>query len=154
MQKVLITGSNGLLGQELISLFSKDTSFEVFGISKGKNRIEKTKNFNYFNIDITDKSKVIAILEQVQPDFIIHGAAMTNVDLCETNTVLCDAINITATSYFVNYCKENTCHLIHISTDFVFDGEKEGFYVENDTPNPINYYGLSKWNSKSTFKKN
>ncbi len=152
-QKILITGSNGLLGQELVSIFTKDANFDVFGISKGENRISDFKKFTYYNVDITDKSKVTKVLETVKPNFIIHGAAMTNVDVCEVEQKKCNAVNTEATSYFVDFCKKNTCHFIFISTDFIFDG-KQGFYSETDKENPVNYYGLSKLKAENYAQKN
>ncbi len=151
-QKVIITGSNGLLGQELISLFTKDVNFEVFGISKGKNRIIHSEKFTYYNVNITDKSEVTKVLKAIKPDFIIHGAAMTNVDLCEVEQKKCDVVNVKATSYFVDFCKKNNSHFIFISTDFIFDG-KQGFYSETDRANPVNYYGLSKLQSENYIQK-
>ncbi len=151
-QKVIITGSNGLLGQELISLFTKKKDFEVFGISKGKNRILSSKKFTYYNVDIIDKSEVTKILEIIKPNFIIHGAAMTNVDLCEIEQKKCNTVNVKATSYFVDFCKKNNCHFIFISTDFIFNGKK-GFYSETDKANPVNYYGLSKLQSENYVQK-
>lgn len=72
---------------------------------------------------------------------------MTNVDACEDDKENCDALNVNAVRYLKEYSEENNTHLIHISTDFIFDG-KQGYYKETDKPNPLNYYGLSKLKSE------
>lgn len=149
--RIVITGSNGLLGQKLINLFSKLNNFEVIAISRGDNKNDTAKNYTYYNIDITDSKKVINLLDDVKPNFIINCAAMTNVDQCEKEQEQCDAINVEALKTIVNSVKKYNGHLIHISTDFIFDG-KEGPYTEDDKPNPINYYGLSKLKGEELIK--
>ncbi len=151
-EKIIITGSNGLLGQNLISLFVNETDFEVFAFSKGKNRISKTTNFTYYNIDLTDSEVLTKHLKRIKPDFIINGAAMTNVDVCENKKELCDKLNVTAVETLIDYCKNEETHLIQVSTDFIFDGEK-GLYKEDDLPKPVNYYGESKLKSEELLKK-
>ena len=146
-KKVLITGSNGLLGQKLVNLFSKINDYEVIAFSIGKNRNNTAKNYTYHNIDITTAEDVTKNINQHQPHYIINCAALTNVDDCERHKEKCDLINVKAVETLVTCAKKNNIHLIHISTDFVFDGKK-GPYSEDDAPNPINYYGLSKLKSE------
>ena len=147
MQKILITGSNGLLGQKLVNLCSKLNHFEVHAISRGGNRNETSKNFSYNNIDLTNSVKVTELINDIKPHFIVNCAAMTNVDLCQNENEKCHQINVEAVHTLVNCAKKNNIHLIHISTDFIFDG-KNGPYKEYDKPNPLNYYGLSKLKSE------
>lgn len=147
MKQILITGSNGLLGQKLVNLFSSKDDFEVTALSRGKNRNETAKKYTYYNIDITDAKKLTQILNDIKPNYIINCAAMTNVDLCEKEKEQCDLINIEAVKTLINAAKKYDSHLVHISTDFIFDG-KNGPYKEDDIPNPINYYGLSKLKSE------
>lgn len=143
MKKVVITGSNGLLGQSLVNLLLEEPQkYQVIGFSKGKNRSGRT-DFEYSSIDITDKKNLLKNLEEYQPDVIINTAAMTNVDACETNKTACDLLNIDVVDTLKFFSSANNTHLIHISTDFIFDGKK-GFYKETDAPNPVNYYGKSK----------
>ncbi|MCG8235514.1 SDR family oxidoreductase [Tenacibaculum finnmarkense] len=143
MKKVVITGSNGLLGQSLVNLLLEEPQkYQVIGFSKGKNRSGRT-DFEYSSIDITDKKNLLKNLEEYQPDVIINTAAMTNVDACETNKTACDLLNIDVVDTLKFFSSANNTHLIHISTDFIFDGKK-GFYKETDIPNPVNYYGISK----------
>jgi dTDP-4-dehydrorhamnose reductase len=146
-KKVLITGSNGLLGQKLVNLFTNSKDYEVIAVSLGKDRNNTAKNYTYYNIDITNVVGITEIIDQLQPDYIINCAAMTNVDDCERHKEKCDLINVKAVETLVSCAKKNNIHLVHISTDFVFDGKK-GPYLEDDEPNPINYYGLSKLRSE------
>ncbi len=147
MKKILITGSNGLLGQKLIKFLIDKNKYYIYGVSRGENRLQNKEGYTYYNIDITDKVKLTEFINNIQPNFIIHTAAMTNVDQCELNKKECDLINVNTVKHIVEICKKQNIHLIHISTDFIFDGKK-GYYKEEDTPNPISYYGLSKLKSE------
>ncbi len=149
--KILITGSNGLLGQKLVNLFSVKNDFEVIALSRGKNRNETAKKYTYYDIDITDANKLTLLISDIKPHYIINSAAMTNVDQCEKEKEQCDSINIDAVKTLIDAVKKQNSHLIHISTDFIFDGEG-GPYKEDDKPNPINYYGLSKLKSEELLK--
>ena len=142
-QKILITGSNGLLGQKLVNLFSQAQSVEVVALSRGTNRNDTAKNYTYYAVDITDTNTLVDCIIKEKPDYIINCAAMTNVDQCEREKETCDLINVKAVKVLVSLAKEQEIHLIHISTDFIFDG-KNGPYKEDAKPNPINYYGESK----------
>lgn len=141
--KILITGSNGLLGQKLVDLLRNDNRYELIATSRGANRIPDSEDVNYISLDITDQSYVDEVIDDVQPDYIIHTAAMTNVDECELNQEECWELNVTAVEYISEAAKRNSSFLIHLSTDFIFDGDA-GPYKETDEPNPISYYGESK----------
>ncbi len=151
--KILITGSNGLLGQKLIQFFSLHSDYNVIGCSRGENRITSVDNFTYFSVDITDNNIFSEILNTVKPSIIINCAAMTNVDLCEEKKEECDKINVDVVNNITTFCKENNTKFIHLSTDFIFDGKK-GYYKEDDVPNPVNYYGKSKLKSEIIIKGN
>ena len=151
MIKILITGSNGLLGQNVVKKLQEKNTCIIYGVSKGENRIKNTERFTYFNADLTNRKEIGNLVNRVNPQFIIHTAAMTNVDTCELNKEACDKINVEAVKTLVDLCELNDIHLIHLSTDFIFDGEK-GYYKENDHPDPINYYGLSKLRSENIIK--
>lgn len=141
--KILITGSNGLLGQNLIDLFLQDKeAYQIFGFSRGENRSGKT-DFEYYDVDITNQKKLRSGILKIQPNFIINTAAMTNVDACENDKEGCYDLNVNAVQYLANLCLEIAAHLVHISTDFIFDGVK-GNYTEEDSPNPLSYYGETK----------
>ncbi|MDP5104944.1 MAG: SDR family oxidoreductase [Polaribacter sp.] len=147
MIKVVITGSNGLLGQTLVKLLLQEKEkYQVFGFSKGKNRSGR-EDFNYISIDLTNEIKLKETLTEIQPSFIINTAAITQVDVCEEHKEACDLLNITVVKWLAEISKSLNVHLIHLSTDFVFDGEK-GNYKETDKVNPLSYYGLSKVKSE------
>ena len=150
MIKVIITGSNGLLGQSLLNLLSEEKEkYEVYGFSKGINRSGR-EDFTYVSIDITNEENLRKSIKEIQPDFIINTAAMTQVDDCENNKQACDILNVDVVKWLSEIAEEINAHVIHISTDFIFDGVK-GNYKETDTPNPISYYGLSKLKSEKVL---
>lgn len=141
--KILVTGSNGLLGQKLIDLYKNKTEFELIATARGNDRYYEKSGYVYESLDITNETEVQNILAKYKPDVLINTAAMTNVDACETDKEGCDALNITAVKYLVNACNANGVHLVHLSTDFIFDGT-HGPLLETEKPNPLSYYGLSK----------
>ena len=150
--KIIITGSNGLLGQNLIDLFQKDkTRYEIFGFTRGENRSGRA-DFEYHNIDITNKQLLVEKTKQINPKFIINTAAMTNVDACENDKIGCYDLNVSFVQYLAAICSEINAHLIHISTDFIFDGKK-GNYTEDAVPNPLSYYGETKLLSEAVLQK-
>lgn len=144
MKNVLVTGANGLLGQKLVEmLLPFANQYQIIATARGENRAKITKGYIYESLDITNVDAVSAIFEKYQPDAVIHGAAMTNVDQCEDQKELCWDANVNAVLYIVNECKKYNSKLIHVSTDFIFDG-KNGPYSENAEANPLSYYGESK----------
>ena len=149
--KILITGSNGLLGQKLLHKLRQDSSVELIATSKGENRVSEKNGYSYFNVDITHESAVVQIIAAQKPEVVINTAAMTNVDLCEDEKKACDALNVDAVKYLADACEKIDAHLIQISTDFIFDGE-DGPYSEEDEPNPLSYYGLSKLKSEQVLE--
>lgn len=152
MIKVVITGSNGLLGQSLLNLLlDEKNKYEVYGFSKGENRSGRN-DFKYYSLDITNKEQLIKEIQKLQPNYIVNTAAMTQVDACENNKSACDTLNVDVIKWLAEICKQINAHLIHISTDFIFDGKK-GWYTETDEPNPLSYYGLSKLKSEQVLEK-
>ena len=139
--KVLITGANGLLGQKLVDLL-KQQGVDFLATSQGASRIV-TPGINYHSLDIRDPEEVNTVIAEYKPSVVINTAAMTQVDQCETDRKKCWNLNVTAVAHLVEACDENGTHLVHLSTDFIFDG-KNGPYREDDEPNPINFYGESK----------
>lgn len=141
--KILVTGSNGLLGQKLVHKLSKDYEVQLIATARGENRLSNKEGYAYQSLDITSKDEVEKVIADHKPDVVINTAAMTNVDACESDKEGCDNLNVDAVQYIVDACKANQVHLVHLSTDFIFDGE-DGPYDEEATPNPISYYGESK----------
>ena len=140
--KILITGSNGLLGQKLVKqLLNKNISF--LASSKGENRNPQCPNTHYVQMDITKPSQVSAIFQEYLPSAVIHTAAITNVDYCESNISECKEVNVAATNILFHAAQSINAQLIALSTDFVFDGVR-GNYKETDAPNPLSVYAKSK----------
>jgi dTDP-4-dehydrorhamnose reductase len=148
--KILLTGSNGLLGQKLVKLITEETNHDLVATSRGDNRL-KGSSFKYKSLDITNKQEVDAIIDQVKPDVIINTAAMTNVDQCEEDKENCDLLNVESVRYLVEASERNNCFLVHLSTDFIFDGE-DGPYNEDAEANPVSYYGESKLKAEEIIK--
>lgn len=151
MKKIIVTGSNGLLGQKLIYALKERKDVQLIATSVGANRILDKSGYIYESLDITNKEAVSAIVKKYLPDVIINTAAMTNVDACESKREECWALNVTAVQHIVDAIEQEQTkkiHLIHLSTDFIFDGDKGSEYVETDTPNPQSYYALSKHESE------
>jgi dTDP-4-dehydrorhamnose reductase len=143
VKKVLITGSNGLLGQKLVQLLTEDSNYELHASGRGANRLPEGENYIFHSLDITDKTAVSKTISEIKPDFIIHTAAMTNVDQCETEKEACWQQNVEAVKYLSEAASKNKSFLIHLSTDFIFDG-KNGPYDEHAKAKPLSYYGESK----------
>ena len=140
---ILITGSNGLLGQKLVDLLSKEDNIQLIATAKGDNRLPNQEGYVYQSLDITDSQEVNEVFAAYKPQIVIHTAAMTNVDTCESDLEGCESLNVKAVEYIVEACEKQGSFLCHLSTDFIFDGA-DGPYDEEATPNPISIYGESK----------
>ncbi len=150
MQKILITGSNGLLGQKLVYKLKNNPNVMCIATARGENRLVDKAGYTYEALDITNAENVEAIFTKHKPDVVINTAAMTNVDACETEKEGCWLLNVTAVQNQVTTLEklqlENPDYkpqFIHLSTDFIFDGT-HGPLDENETPNPLSYYAESK----------
>lgn len=144
MQKVLVTGANGLLGQHLISLLLQQ-GYEVIAMGKGASRLPFAVSalFRYYPADITEDFLVQEILEKEMPHTVVHAAAITQVDDCQLHQENCEAVNVRATAQLLLSAEACCKHFIYVSSDFVFDGEK-GDYTEEDDLNPLSWYGFTK----------
>ncbi len=149
--KILITGSNGLLGQKLIKLLAGKEGVELLATSMGANRVSSREGYSYQSLDITNEQDINNVVGGFKPNAIINTAAMTNVDACEEDKELCWDLNVNAVKYLINAAQQNDSHLIHLSTDFVFDGEN-GPYTEDDYPKPLSYYGKSKYEAEELLQ--
>ena len=144
MTKILITGANGLLGQKLVGLLADNELVNLTATARGDNRLPHETGYTYRKMDITDRQQVLDVVADTRPDVIIHTAAMTNVDQCETEKDACWQQNVSAVEYIVEACAQHSVFLVHVSTDFIFDGAA-GPYDETAEPNPISFYGWSKF---------
>ncbi len=146
MHTLLITGSNGLLGQKLLDYYSQQTNVRVIATSSGSNRYSTLPtHIIYHTLNIVSPAEVASVLDKYKPNSIIHTAAMTNVDECELNPEKCQQINEYGTANLIKYCVQHlpNVHFTHLSTDFIFDGTA-GPYTELATPNPLSVYAHAK----------
>lgn len=129
--RIIVTGSNGQLGTELMALLSARSHHEVLGLDLPEH-------------DLTDRDLVLGVITQWEPDAVIHGAAFTAVDRCETEVETAYLANCVATRFVADGARRVGAHVVYLSTDYVFDGTKDTPYVEWDTPNPQSVYGRTK----------
>jgi len=136
--RLFITGGSGLLGSKIAEI-ALEKGYEVFSGYK-----THLPEFGIpVKIDLLDKDFISAIKE-AKPEVVIHSAALTDVDKCEIEKEIAYRINVEATKIIADFCRKKGSHLIYVSTDYVFDGQK-GNYKENDEARPINYYGYTKF---------
>jgi dTDP-4-dehydrorhamnose reductase len=147
-KRILIIGSNGRLGQSLVKKIMHREKTELMCGSIEEEPL--IKDVDYRKVDITQKHQVKKLVLDFVPDFIINAAAFTNVDKCESERELAWKINVTGVEHLAQYARLVDAHLTHVSTDYVFDGKK-GPYSETDQPNPISYYGRTKFASENAL---
>jgi dTDP-4-dehydrorhamnose reductase len=128
--KILVTGANGQLGYDVVKELQKQ-NIECYGASR--------QDFDIVDFEATEK-----FITNYMPDAVIHCAAYTAVDKAEDEQGLCYLVNASATENIAEICRKINAPMLYISTDYVFDGIKEGFYEVDDKPNPINVYGKTK----------
>lgn len=146
-KKFLVIGGSGLLGMKLIEII-ENNECEVYA-TFFQNPIKKK---NCFQLDITQKKDVNYVINKASPDIIFHTAAYKNVDNCEKNQNVAFDVNVKGTKNLASIAEKLGTKFVYISTDYVFDGKK-GLYGENDTINPINYYGRTKLEGENVVKK-
>ena len=140
-KRILIIGSNGMLGQSLTTHFMFNKQVELMCASFENESFYES--VEYKKIDMTSAKDVKELIKNFCPDYIINSAAYTNVDGCESEKELSWAINVTGVENIIKYTRACGGHLIHISSDYIFDG-KNGPYTEDEKPNPISHYGKEK----------
>lgn len=146
MTKILVTGSTGLVGSQLIKDLV-EANFEVYSCYN----IEKPEHGIATHLDLTKNSMIAYVVRTVKPEIIIHLAAMTNVDACETQQNLASLINTKSTEILAQESAKFDSFFVYMSTDYVFDGK--GMKNEKDTPCPLNFYGKSKLAGETTITK-
>lgn len=147
-KRILVIGSNGMLGQRLVEFFNNSTQVELMCASVEENSF--IPEVQYKQLDISQKNQVRQIILDFFPDVIINTAAFTNVDKSETEKETAWKINVGGVENIALYSWTVDAHLIHFSTDYIFDG-KNGPYTEEDKPNPIGYYGRTKLASENSI---
>ncbi len=151
--KILITGANGLMGQKLVANLLLKPTVDFLATSLNDSKIVSESPFAFSRLDVRDTSNIEAIVSNYKPNVIIHTAAMTDVGPCENNHDECWELNVSSTQNLIDACNKYNSHLIYTSTDFVFDGET-GPYSETDQPNPVSFYGKSKFEAEKLVIQN
>lgn len=141
MAKILVTGANGMLGQDLCPIL-EDCDF-----------VEEVAETDVNNLDITNEIQVNKVLKEIKPDYVIHCAAYTNVDKAESDIETAHKINVIGTENIAKACNSIDATMIYISTDYVFDGTKQDKYLPIDATNPLNNYGLTKLQGEQAVQK-
>lgn len=134
---ILVTGADGQVGTEMVRL--SDNEFRVTGLTRG-------------DLDITDRDAIARRLDEYEPDFLVNCAAYTAVDRAEDEPDLAYRVNADAVGWLGEACNARRVGVIHFSTDYVFDGTKDGPYTEDDPPNPLNVYGASKLEGENRLR--
>jgi len=134
--KVLLTGASGFLGKKIMAMFP-GLGFEVLGTSV-------SKNGNVSKMDVTNRKEVMELISGFKPDVVVHAAAVINVDWCEQNRDEAFRINVDGARNVAEGCKAEGAKMVLVSTDYVFDGKKNGKYKEDDERNPVGAYGWTK----------
>jgi len=151
--KILITGANGLLGQKLVEQLVAQGKFDVIATGRGTCRLSGS-GFTYQTLDIENEQEVEVTLALLNPEVIIHGAAMTHVDECEKHQEACYRANVLATKYLIAAAEKIQSHFIFVSTDFIFSGlDGQNPYTEEAVADPVNYYGQTKLDGEELLQR-
>lgn len=139
--KIMILGANGFTGRRILKRLSPNHQILACSLHPD---ILPEKGYQFQTLNILDYASTDALLNDFQPEVIINASALSVVDYCEQHPEEAYAINVSTVKHLASYCNDNTCRLMHLSTDFVFDGTLSRSYSEDDTTNPVNYYGKTK----------
>lgn len=149
-KKLLVTGACGFVAGSVIAQAMLD--HDVYGVGQSK-LTEDVDSLKYYPIDLRESKRFSEFFDQIRPDAVIHTAAISDIDFCQKNQELAKEVNVGVTRDLIRLCKEFKTRLIFCSTDTVFDGKK-GLYVEQDQPNPVNYYAETKVKCEDLIKQN
>lgn len=147
--RILVTGASGFLGKKVTKML-KEAGYEVIGAYLSKSDIHAYVH-QVKKLDLRQTQSIFKSLSEVKPDVVVNTAAMTDVGLCEKMRDEALLINTTSVTHLANWCHGNKSKLIHISTDYVFNG-LDGPYIEDSEPSPINFYGLTKYLAELLIK--
>jgi dTDP-4-dehydrorhamnose reductase len=151
VKRVLVIGSNGLLGQKVTELLVRGSAYHIMLASQEDKPIRKLLTADYTQLDITSKKDVKRVVATCEPDVIVNAAAMTDVDACEKERDLAWRVNVVGVENIIDAAKKAGAKVIHVSTDYIFDG-KAGPYDENARPEPLSHYGKSKLASENALR--
>lgn len=149
-KRILVFGANGMLGQRTVLKFSEEPElYEILLSSAEPTAI--LQGMDYVQADLTKREEVKKVIHDFVPDYIVNCAAYTNVDGCEKERDLSWKVNVSAVEFMAEGARAYDSAIVHISSDYVFDGTK-GYYTETDLPNPISYYGRTKLAAENALK--
>ncbi len=148
-KRIMVSGANGMLGQRTINFYKVIENVQLLGTSIEEKPV--FKDVDYISCDLSNREQIKKIISDFCPDFIVNAAAFTNVDLSESEKELAWKTNVKGVEYLAEGARIIDAQLIHISSDYIFDG-KSGPYSETDKPNPIGYYGRTKLASENALK--
>ena len=143
-KKILVIGANGFTGRRILDDLSHNVSYQTTGCSLHDDICPHSGNYRFIRTDICNRQAVEKLFQEVQPDVVINTSALSVPDYCETHHAEADAVNITAVEHLAECCEAGGSRFIHLSTDFVFGGDTDRPYTEEDIPAPVNYYGYTK----------
>ncbi len=151
MKLILITGGNGLLGQALTRLLVRETKNSILITGLEDRSVFNNPGIRYRQLDITDRKQVWENIQEYKPDVIVNTAAYTRVDDCEDQREKAQLYNVKSVEYLAEAARITDASIVHMSTDYVFDGEKAPL-DESAPPNPLNYYGRTKLASENVLR--
>lgn len=151
VERVLVIGSNGLLGQKIAELLVRGSPYTVFLASIENKPVVPVQSATYTQVDVTAKKELKQLIQSAKPDVIVNCAAMTNVDACERERELAWRVNVGGVENIAEAVRVTEAKIVHISTDYIFDG-KLGPYSEDDRPEPLSYYGKTKLASENALR--
>lgn len=148
-KRAVIIGANGLLGQKVVDAFAPH--FRVIATGREDAPVRDLPNVEYIRLDLLDYRRVKDFFADIQPHFVVNCAAFTDVDGAEDNRKIARKVNATAVKKMVQVLRRVDSKFVQISTDYIFNGTN-GPYRENSRPNPVNYYGQTKWEAENAIK--
>ena len=160
--KSFITGYKGQLGYDIARELLKRGENDIIVSDRGELdkeidvralNLKETRNLDFKALDITNSEEVLKLIEEIKPEVIYHCAAWTNVDGAEDNYDLCYSVNVDGTKNLVEAARKVGAKIVYISSDYVFDGTKDGLYIEDDKVNPLNAYGKTKYLGEEETRK-
>ncbi len=151
--KTLIIGANGFTGRRILQSLSRQGIYELTGCSLHED-ILPGNNYRFVQADMNNHPAIDRLIAEIRPDVVINGSALSVPDYCELHHEEAYAANVLAVENIARCCERAGSRFIHLSTDFVFDGKKAELYTETDTPAPVNYYGISKYQGEQAVAAN
>ena len=137
--KIMILGANGFTGRRILRRLTQRKEHTLFACSLHPDILAE-EGYRFETLDMLDYIATDTLLNEFRPEVIVNASALSVVDYCEQHPEEAFAMNVSAVKHLAEYCQAHGCRLIHLSTDFVFDGTQTKPYTETDTANPVNYY--------------